>query len=157
MPAPKSQMSIKLEDVESRKSLVELSDIEEGIFSRLTKIETPNHKSSNDNIFKKKSSFAVPGKMPQTQLHHHSSSTNSNNLNSSCSSIKNPVQVTQKNSDADKLASINNLKQNKENSLINVKLEENGNEMPKIRKRICRKMLKILHDEFNLDRKDAKR
>ncbi len=29
-PQPKSQMSIKLEDSESRKSVVELSDIEEG-------------------------------------------------------------------------------------------------------------------------------
>jgi hypothetical protein len=49
------------------------------------------------------------------------------------------------------------MQQNKENSIINVKLEENSNEMPKIRKKICRKMLKIFHDEFNLDRKDAKR
>lgn len=41
-------------------------------------------------------------------------------------------------------------------SLINVKIEDNG-DLPKIRKRICRKMLKIFHDEFNLERKDAKR
>lgn len=43
-----------------------------------------------------------------------------------------------------------------EKSIINVKIEE-GNDLPKIRKKICRKMLKIFHDEFNLDRKDAKR
>jgi hypothetical protein len=94
--------------------------------------------------------------MPQTQLHHHSSSTNSNNLPSSCSSVKNPPQPIQKTSDADKLVLLA-MQQNKENSIINVKLEENSNEMPKIRKKICRKMLKIFHDEFNLDRKDAKR
>jgi len=141
-------MSIKLEDVTSSKSLTELSDIAE---------EGPNHKSSGDNLFKKKPTFAVPPKMPTTQIHHHSSSTNSNNLNSSCSSVKNPTQVIQKKNEADKLALANSALQNKENSPINVKLEENSNEMPKIRKRICRKMLKIFHDEFNLDRKDAKR
>jgi hypothetical protein len=52
----------------------------------------PNPKTGIDILFKKKQTFAVPGKMPQTQLHHHSSSTNSNNLPSSCSSVKNPPQ-----------------------------------------------------------------
>ena len=39
---------------------------------------------------------------------------------------------------------------------INVKIEE-VNDLPKIRKKICRKMLSIFHDEFNIEKKDARK
>ena len=76
---------------------------------------------------------------------------------SSCTSIQAQQPNTQINKETDIGVFTSNTKQNKENSMINVKIEENNSEMPKIRKKICRKMLKIFHDEFNLDRKDAKR
>jgi hypothetical protein len=44
-----------------------------------------------------------------------------------------------------------------ENSpMMQVKVEE-GSEFPKMRKRMCRKMLNILTEEFNIEKKDAKK
>ena len=39
--------------------------------------------------------------------------------------------------------------------MINVKIEDH--DQPKIRKKICRKMLSIFTDEFNIQKKDAKK
>lgn len=43
-----------------------------------------------------------------------------------------------------------------ENKTIFVKLEENS-DFPKIRKKMCRKMLTIFNEEFNIEKKDAKK
>lgn len=59
--------------------------------------------------------------------------------------------------DQENLSVVNKVLEEKSlGSILNVKIEENS-ELPKIRKKICRKMLKIFNEEFNLDRKDAKR
>ncbi len=39
---------------------------------------------------------------------------------------------------------------------LNVKIEENS-DFPKIRKKMCRKMLGIFNEEFNIEKKDAKK
>lgn len=46
--------------------------------------------------------------------------------------------------------------QTSNDQMINVKIEDN-HDLPKIRKKICRKMLSIFTDEFNIDKKDAKK
>lgn len=45
---------------------------------------------------------------------------------------------------------------NSNDQMMNIKIEEN-HDLPKIRKKICRKMLSIFTDEFNIDKKDAKK
>jgi hypothetical protein len=61
---PKSQMSIKLEDPESRKSVVELSDIEEGTFTPLKTPRIPKPQNRNRHYFQKEANFRSPPKKP---------------------------------------------------------------------------------------------
>ena len=95
------------------------------------------------NINKKQNLFAVPGNMPSQSLKPIHSSSNSLKK---CNSM-----------DQENLSVVNKVLEEKSlGSILNIKIEENS-ELPKIRKKICRKMLKIFHEEFNIDRKDAKR
>lgn len=103
--------------------------------------QATSNNNSNMNVeqeeqtYFRKNRFAFPVKAPKLKTNNNiTSSTKSNN---------------------------NSANKNKSPSIIKVKVEEmedkiEKDELPKLRKKICRKMYKIFNEEFNLDRNSSK-
>lgn len=69
----------------------------------------------------------------------------------------NPVQISSQNV-PNSINITESAQQSQHKPIINIKVEEGQcTEFPKIRKKICRKMLSIFHEEFKLEKTDAKK
>lgn len=92
-----------------------------------TNVEIQNKEIQRSRLIK--NTFAVPNMTPQMQAY------SSTNVTKNVTGANNRITTTNE-------------------AQIKVKIEEL--EMPKIRKRVCRKMLSIFTDEFNVEKKAAK-
>lgn len=98
----------------------------------------------------RKNKFEVP-RLPE-KIHSGSNLIKmSTNCKMSISVKQEPVNTTSPGCNGEDFMAV------EENSpIMQVKVEE-GSEFPKMRKRMCRKMLNILTEEFNIEKKDAKK